>query len=330
MQDSAKPSYFLIAVSTQENLELCIKYGLAGFPSGESGVWTYSEIQEGDFISFLYGAKAHNLYKVARKEAITDAENLPPWKILEFKASGKRYSFPFRLRLNPVRMFSESLVRAEFSYVAENLLLRGGYSKSHFQADQTTLQSVSQMGKLVESPAMRLDLPGYKTFIPQFTKSKGFLRPPEVMRFKEPILQSAIRQHLMLDDNLKKLLLALGMPEVAAADLEILGEKALPQGHVDILVKQRVPLGSAPKIPIEVKTMEAKEKDLYQLRGYMDELAGECPTGILLAADFGKRVLAKATNIGVQLVRYNLNVDLKMTPTFQEIRGSLSLVVMPR
>jgi len=186
------------------------------------------------------------------------------------------------------------------------------------------------MGKLVESPAMRLDLPGYKTFIPQFTKSKGFLRPPEVMRFKEPILQSAIRQHLMLDDNLKKLLLALGIPEVAAADLEILGEKALPQGHVDILVKQRVPLGSAPKIPIEVKTMEAKEKDLYQLRGYMDELAGECPTGILLAADFGKRVLAKATNIGVQLVRYNLNVDLKMTPTFQEIRGSLSLVVMPR
>jgi hypothetical protein len=330
MRDSVKPSYFLIAVSTQENLELCIKHGLAGFPSGESGVWTYSEIVEGDFISFLYGAKAHNLYKVAKREAIANAENLPPWKILEFRTSGKRYSFPFRLKLDPVRVFSESLVRAEFSYVAENLLLRGGYSKSHFQADQTTLQSVSQMGKLAEAPVVQLDLPDHKTFVPRFTKGKGFLNPPEVMRFKEPILQSAIRQHLMLEDNLKKLLLALEMSQVVAVDLEILGEKALPQGHVDILMKQRVPLGSALQIPIEVKTKGAKEKDLYQLRAYMDELAGECATGILLAADFGKKVLAKAADIGVQLVRYSLNADLKMTPTFEEICQGLSLTVTPK
>jgi hypothetical protein len=64
--EADKPSYFLISVSTRENLELCIKHGLAGFPSGESGAWTFCEIQQGDFVSFLYGARAHNLYLVAK------------------------------------------------------------------------------------------------------------------------------------------------------------------------------------------------------------------------------------------------------------------------
>jgi len=59
-----KPSYFLISVSTRENLELCIRYGLAGFPSGQSGAWTFCEIETGDFVSFLYGARAYNLYRV--------------------------------------------------------------------------------------------------------------------------------------------------------------------------------------------------------------------------------------------------------------------------
>ncbi len=38
------------------------------------------------------------------------------------------------------------MVRQEFSYVAENLLLRGGYLKTHFQADTITLYNVSEMG----------------------------------------------------------------------------------------------------------------------------------------------------------------------------------------
>lgn len=56
----------------------------------------------------------------------------------------------FRLKLKPIRMLEEPLVRTEFAYVAENLLLRGCYSRIHFQAEQTTLQSVSQMGTLWE------------------------------------------------------------------------------------------------------------------------------------------------------------------------------------
>lgn len=325
MPDSQRPSYFLIAVSNRENLDLCIRYGLAGFPSGESGLWTFCEVREGDFLSFLYGAKAHNLYRVAKKEAILDAENLPPWKPLEFKESGKKYSFPFRLKLEPIRSFAESLVRAEFSYVAENLLLRGGYSKSHFQADQTTLQSVSEMGKLTDSPLAHLDLSAYTTFVPRFTKNKASLRPPEIMRFKETILQSAIREHLSLERNLEKLCVALRLERVTASDFEVLGEKALPQGHVDILLKRRTPFGTTVKIPIEVKTKDAKEADVQQVSGYVDELRGECPTGILLAGGFGKKVLSKAASAGIRLVRYTLNVDLKDTPAFGEICQGLIL-----
>src|SRR6266481_9578974 len=174
------PSYFLISVSTRENLELCVKHALAGFPGGESGAWTFCEIAEGDLVSFLYGARAHNLYRVTKREAIRDAQRLGPWPPLRFRETGRTYYFPFRLGLEPVRAFSESLVRAEFAYVAENLLLRGGYSKTHFQADQTTLQSVSQLGELVETRPTAPALGEYATFEPRFTRAKGLLNAPEI------------------------------------------------------------------------------------------------------------------------------------------------------
>ena len=67
---------------------------------------------------------------------------------MTFKESGRSYHFPFRLKLRQVRAFDEPIVRVEFAYIAENLLLRGGYRKTHFQADLTTLQNVSQMGEV--------------------------------------------------------------------------------------------------------------------------------------------------------------------------------------
>lgn len=320
-----KPSYFLVSVSTRENLELCIRHGLAGFPSGESGAWTYCEIQEGDFVSFLYGARAHNLYRVAKREAISDAERLPPWRLLTFKESGKTYSFPFRLHLQPIRAFIEPIARAEFFYVAENLLLRGGYRKTHFQADQTTLQSVSEMGNRADGSVVELPLPKYNTFTLRFTRSRELIKAPETCRFQETILQSAIRRHLMSKSNLQMLLPRLNLAGAQAEALEILGEKALTQGHIDLLLKHRVPLGSAPKIPIEVKTNRAQPEDLAQLRGYMDELLDECPIGVLVAADFSRHTLAKAPDSGIKLVRYTLNTDLKKALTFEEIYGSLTL-----
>ena len=320
-----KPCYFLISVSTRENLELCVEHGLAGFPSGESGAWTFCEIQEGDFVSFLYGAKAHNLYKVVKRESIADAAHLPPWRPLTFKESGKTYSFPFRLQLQPVRWFAEPIVRTEFYYVAENLLLRGGYRKTHFQADQTTLQSVSEMGNLADGSVAKLPMPEYTTFSLRFTKNKELIKSPETFRFRETILQSAIRRHLMFGENLQMLLTNVNFGATHASDLEVLGEKALAQGHIDLLLKQRVPIGSSLKLPIEVKTAKANQDDLTQLRGYMDELLGECPIGILIAADFNKQTMRQAQDARIKLVRYRLNTDLKRPATFEEIYQGLTL-----
>ena len=127
-----KPSYFLVSLSNRANLDLCERYSLAGFTNSINGVWIFLDIRDGDFISFLYGAKAHNLYIVEKKEALKSAQNLPPWAPLTFRVSRRTYYFPFRLTLTPVRKLEEPMVRSEFAYVAENLLLRGGYRKTHF------------------------------------------------------------------------------------------------------------------------------------------------------------------------------------------------------
>lgn len=329
-QPARNPSYFLISVSTRENLELCLKHALAGFPSGESGAWTFCEIQEGDFVSFLYGARAHNLYVVAKRHAIVDAEDAPPWKPLTFKESGKTYYFPFRLQLQPIRTFVEPIVRTEFFYVAENLLLRGGYRKTHFQADQTTLQSVSEMGTRANGSVVALPASEHATFTLRFTQKAELIKTPETFRFRETILQSAIRRHLMSDDNLQMLLSRLNFTGAQASALEILGEKALTQGHIDLLLKQRIPMGSAVKLPIEVKTKRAQPGDLAQLRAYMDELLDECPMGVLVAADFNKKVIDEAEGLGIGLVRYTLNSDLKKSPTFEEIWQGLTLQTMDK
>jgi len=325
MSETNKPAYFLVAVSTRENLDLCIKYGLAGFPSGESGSWTFCEIQEGDFVSFLFGARAHNLYRVTKKEAIRNAERMPPWKPLEFKETGSVYSFPFRLHLEQIRSFVEPIIRTEFFYVAENLLLRGGYRKTHFQADQTTLQSVSEMGILNSEQPTNLVMPPYDTYALRFTQSKELIKKPEVFRFQETILQSALRRHLSIEANLELLLSKIPALDIKAESFEVLGEKALTQGHIDLMLKERTPKGISNKIPIEVKTKGATPEDVLQLCAYMDELLGEAPIGILIAADFGKKTTELALKSKVNLVRYALKANLKTAVTFKEIYEGLLL-----
>jgi len=159
-----KINYYLIAVSNKKNLELCMKYGLAGFTNSINGAWAFLDINVGDFISFIYGARVFNLYKVSKKIAIENAENLPPWDTIKFKETGKTYYFPFRFELELIREFNEMLVRYEFTYIAENLLLRGGYRKTHFQADQTTLQNVSSLGKVANKKTEKLNYPSIKKF----------------------------------------------------------------------------------------------------------------------------------------------------------------------
>lgn len=241
------------------------------------------------------------------------------------KRSKQTYYFPFRLWLKPIRAFSEPLVRAEFSYVAENLLLRGGYKRTHFQADQTTLQSVSSMGSVTDGPLEPLSLPAYRTFTPLFARKRSEARPPEVFLLREDILQTAIRRYLMEGAHLARLLAEIGLASIAAETIEVLSEKALPEGHIDLLLKERVPLGSAVRIPVEVKSKQAQPRDVAQLQTYVTQLADECPTGVLIAAEFGQRTIREAANLGLHLLRYRLNHDWEKPAAFETICRNLQL-----
>lgn len=320
-----KPCYFLISVSNRHNLELCIKYALAGFTNSIAGVWTFLEIREGDFVSFLYAARAYNLYEVVKREAIEGADRVPPWPPVTFRESGRTYYFPFRLWLKPVREFSESLVRPEFAYVAENLLLRGGYRKTHFQADQTTLQNVSQMGCLWRSPVESLQMGEYTTFTPLFTRYQRDEHIPSVFLFREVILQAAIRQYLSDRNNLAHFLKMVDLDSLCPDELEVLSEKAVSEGHVDILVKDRVPIASVKKLVVEVKLHKAQKKDLEQLGRYMEEFGEECVAGVLVAEDFSKQAVWEARRLGIYLVRYGLNLNWSSPRSFEEILSGLTL-----
>lgn len=186
------------------------------------------------------------------------------------------------------------------------------------------LQSVSQMGALFGASLQQLSLPPHKTFIPSFTRNPKHVRHPEVSRFQETILQSAIRQYLRDEKNLGAFLKNLNLAGATADSLEVLGEKALPQGYIDLFLKQRVPIGSGLKLPLEVKLGRAQPDDVDQLREYMNELMEESPSGILVAAEFSKR-LPETSESGVKLVRYSLKIDLKEPVSFDEIRNGLVL-----
>lgn len=304
---NSKTAYYLIAVSNKRNLELCMKYGVAGFTNGVNGFWTYSEINVGDYVSFLYGARAFNLYRVKRKDALLNAKILPPWENITFRESGRTYFFPFRLTLELVREFNEPIVRYEFSYVAENLLLRGGYRKTHFQADQTTLQNVSKMGVLSSKKLETLTLASNETFEPKISMFAKSSNAPDIYKFNELLLQAAIKSKLSNKEMLDDLLKSISLQNGNSGTLEVLSEKALPQGHVDILIKNAVPIGYSKQIVVEIKRKKAAEKDVVQLLTYLEELGDESEAGILIANEFPKKLLQKYKTSKVRFVKYSMD-----------------------
>lgn len=320
-------AYFLISVSNKTNLDLCIKYGLAGFTNSINGAWTFIEINKNDYISFLYGAKVFNLYKVIEKKAIKNARNIGPWPPVTFSMSGRTYYFPFRLYLEPIREFTESMIKPEFSFVAENLLLRGGYRRTHFQADNITFHSVSQMGEVwkKEKEIEKFE-DDFSIFDPLFTFNRKKSQPPEVFLFQELILQSLIRQYLSDQNNLQKLFVSARLNNLSTQDFEVLGEKAFPEGHVDILIKEHSPQGICKKIIVEIKTGRLQRKHIQQILGYMKELGEECIKGILIGKEVSSNVLKEAEDKNINCFTYSFdNLDMEKNYKFEELLTSLSI-----
>ena len=100
--------------------------------------------------------------------------------------------------------------------------------KTHFQADRTTLQNVSQMGETHKERVEKLDLK-YSTFTPEFTRKRQEIKVPKIFLFQEIILQALVRQHLSKIENMTDFLDMISVNELDANNLEVLGEKALPK-----------------------------------------------------------------------------------------------------
>lgn len=311
--------YFFVAVSNKKNLKICLENLMAGFPDTINGAWAFCDIKEGDFVTFLYGAKAYNLYRVVRKFAVRNPAAAPPkWEPLVFKESGKKCYFPFRLQLKPVREFIESLTKEKYAYIAENLLQRGGYWKTHFQADQTTLSQVSQIDEPVTKEEILPEVGEMEIFEPKFARVKK--RENEIYPLREVIVQAILRHHLLDRERLKEFLNHVGVS--GEEELEVLGEKALPQGYVDILIKRARPKGENRMVAIEVKLGRATDRDAEQLEGYVEELGTECVAGILMAEGFSRHLEPKGK---LRFARYSFDLNLSEPHTFQELLQAVKI-----
>ena len=298
--------YFLFSLSNSENLELCLRYALAGFPNTRNGLWAYLDVEEGDYVSFLFGAKIYNLYRVRRKYAIREFRECGPWPPICF-ASGRRYYFPFRVELSPLRRFEESLIRPEFSYIAEDLLLRGGYRKTHLQADSITLHIVSSIGERMVEETYETLQHSSETYEPTIILSNEKRENiPYSFALNELILQTLFRRRLKEDRELLGDLLEALRLEREPEGYEVLGEKAVPGGHIDLLIKRRYPIEEATKVTVEVKKGRVGWRDFEQLKKYMEELGGECRGGVLLGRSFARN-LRIGNNI--VLVRYDIDIN---------------------
>ena len=122
---------------------------------------------------------------------------------------------------------------------------------------------------------------------------------------------------------MEKFLEKIKINELKANNLEILGEKALPEGHIDLLIKEAVPIGLSRNIVIEIKLGKATEKDFQQLKNYIEEFGEECLKGVLIAKDFSPKLKDKFDEIAK--VKYSLE-DFDSEPkSFGELSKKLKL-----
>ena len=103
-----------------------------------------------------------------------------------------------------------------------------------------------------------------------------------------------------------------------------MGEKALAEGHVDIFIKQAVPIGESKSIIIEVKIGEARRADFEQVLAYLSEFGPECLGAVIVARDFVRRA-SEEFEEKIASVKYSISRDLSKPQTFEQILRFLKL-----
>jgi len=82
---------------------------------------------------------------------------------------------------------------------------------------------------------------------------------------------------------------ALGV-NIPADKFEVLGEKALPEGYVDIFIKLKHPIATNKYILAEVKTGKIQKKELNQINGYVSEFDGDSAGAMMIAKEFPRTI----------------------------------------
>jgi RecB family endonuclease NucS len=205
-------------------------------------------------------------------------------------------------------------------------LLRGGYRKTHFQADETTLNFVSTIGISVNKKYNKI-WENKPTTRPKIN-FENKLNVPESFPFEEKILQVLIKEYIKNNTNniLNDILNHFNINE-NPNNFETLSEKALSSGHVDLLIKRKHPIGKDYKIIIEVKKNKSGKKDVEQLAKYMGELE-DCIGGILVAKDFAKTCFKQISKINKKIlfISYDFeNLDITKDYIFQDLLDILNL-----
>ncbi|HEC76960.1 MAG TPA: DUF91 domain-containing protein [Thermoplasmatales archaeon] len=183
--------------------------------------------------------------------------------------------------------------------------------------------NVSNMGESFDKKHETLTL-NAERFIPKIVFRRNKQKIPEKFYFHELILQASVRRKLIdiLDEIINNFNL-----DCNVNDFEILGEKALPEGFVDVFLKLKHPIGSNNYILVEVKTGKASKKDFEQLKHYLSEFKGENVGGILVARDFPKRKMLGEDKriIPVKYLFNSLNIEEEYL--YEELLKMLTLEV---
>jgi len=143
------PKYFIVALSDEENLNICREGCIAGFPETANGQWAYLDIYEGDYISFYFNGRIWDLYKVVEKfipnkykkniaKGNSDRDPVPVFNEKRWNPVGNKEKiyFPFRMKLQRLKEsdFETSMVfKSGLERLGINLIPRVSIKKTHFQ-----------------------------------------------------------------------------------------------------------------------------------------------------------------------------------------------------
>ena len=139
-------------------------------------------------------------------------------------------------------------------------------------------------------------------------------------QFNEFVLQALAKKHLRDRSNIEGFLSAIGLTEMASYSLEVLGETALPEGQVDVVVKLTDAAEDSELVAIEVKKERASKKDVEQLRQYMDTIETRGRGGALVARAFAAAAIRHGREASLNMFTYDFNsINPEEEHTFEDL-----------